>query len=76
VSGDDPAVWRRLRVIPFDVVIPPEERDPHLDEKLQAEADAVLAGPSKGGASIASGASPSRRRYSPQQAATARTATP
>ncbi|SIJ71277.1 bacteriophage protein [Mycobacteroides abscessus subsp. abscessus] len=43
VSGDDPAVWRRLRVIPFDVVIPPEDRDPHLDEKLQAEADAVLA---------------------------------
>ncbi|ORV20315.1 hypothetical protein AWB99_07185 [Mycolicibacterium confluentis] len=42
VSGDDPAVWRRLRVIPFDVVIPPEDRDPHLDEKLQAEADAVL----------------------------------
>jgi putative DNA primase/helicase len=42
VSGDDPAVWRRLRVIPFNVVIPSEERDPHLDEKLQAEADAVL----------------------------------
>jgi putative DNA primase/helicase len=42
VSGDDPAVWRRLRVIPFDVVIPPEDRDPHLDEVLQAEADAVL----------------------------------
>ena len=42
VSGDDPAVWRRLRVIPFDVVIPPEEREPHLDERLQAEADAVL----------------------------------
>lgn len=42
VSGDDPAVWRRLRVIPFDVVIPTEDRDPHLDEALQAEADAVL----------------------------------
>ncbi|NTY57947.1 DNA primase family protein [Mycolicibacterium sphagni] len=43
VSGDDPAVWRRLRVVPFEVVIPPEERDPHLDERLQTEADAVLA---------------------------------
>ena len=43
VSGDDPAVWRRLRVIPFDVVIPPEEYDRQLDEKLQLEADAVLA---------------------------------
>jgi putative DNA primase/helicase len=42
VSGDDPAVWRRLRVIPFDVVIPPADRNPHLDEALQAEADAVL----------------------------------
>jgi len=43
VSGDDPAIWRRLRVIPFTVEIPPDERDPHLDERLQAEADAVLA---------------------------------
>lgn len=42
VSGDDPAVWRRLRVIPFEVVISAGDRDPHLDEKLQAEADAVL----------------------------------
>ncbi|MGH3969465.1 MAG: DNA primase family protein, partial [Mycobacterium sp.] len=43
VSGDDPAIWRRLRVVPFTVEIPPDERDPHLDERLQAEADAVLA---------------------------------
>lgn len=42
VSGDDPAIWRRIRVIPFDVVVPPEERDGQLDEKLAAEADAVL----------------------------------
>jgi putative DNA primase/helicase len=43
VSGDDPAVWRRLRVVPFDVVITPAERDSQLEEKLQLEADAVLA---------------------------------
>ena len=43
VSGDDEAVWRRLRVIPFDVVIPDTEQDKHLDEKLQVEADAILA---------------------------------
>ncbi len=43
VSGDDPAIWRRLRVIPFGVEIPEDERDKHLDEHLQAEADAVLA---------------------------------
>lgn len=43
VSGDDPAVWRRLRVIPFEVVIPREQWDVHLDERLQLDADAVLA---------------------------------
>jgi putative DNA primase/helicase len=42
VSGDDRAVWRRLRVVPFAVEIPAGERDPHLDERLQADADAVL----------------------------------
>ncbi|WLP92979.1 phage/plasmid primase, P4 family [Gordonia sp. NB41Y] len=42
VSGDDPAIWRRIRVVPFDVVVPVAERDPQLDEKLAAEADAVL----------------------------------
>ncbi|MCX2965599.1 DNA primase family protein [Gordonia aquimaris] len=43
VSGDDPAIWRRLRVIPFSVEIPPAERDKTLDERLQVEADAILA---------------------------------
>ena len=43
VSPDDEAVWRRLRVVPFDVVIPEPDQDKGLDEKLQAEADAVLA---------------------------------
>ena len=43
VSGDDPAIWRRLRVIPFTVEIPEGERDQHLDEHLQAEAEAILA---------------------------------
>jgi putative DNA primase/helicase len=45
VSGDDPAVWRRLLVVPFEVVIPEAERDPYLPTKLM-EADvqrAVLA---------------------------------
>jgi putative DNA primase/helicase len=43
VSGDDPAIWRRIRVIPFDVEIPEGDRDPRLEEHLRAEADAVLA---------------------------------
>jgi putative DNA primase/helicase len=42
VRRDDPATWARLRVIPFDVVIPDDEQNKHLDEHLQAEADAVL----------------------------------
>jgi len=42
VSGDDPAIWRRLRVIPFAVVIPEAERNKHLDEALQLDANAVL----------------------------------
>ncbi len=43
VSGDDPAVWRRILVVPFDVVIPPDERDETLSDQLKAEAPAVLA---------------------------------
>ncbi len=43
VRGDDPAIWRRIRVVPFNVVIPEAERDRHLDERLQLQAEAVLA---------------------------------
>jgi putative DNA primase/helicase len=42
VSGDDPAIWRRLRVVPFEVVIPDDEQDGELDERLQLAADAIL----------------------------------
>lgn len=42
VSGDDPAVWRRIRVVPFDVVIPEAERDGSLPERLQQCAEEVL----------------------------------
>lgn len=43
VSGDDPAVWRRILVVPFDVVIPPEERDGSLPDRLKKASAAVLA---------------------------------
>lgn len=43
VSADDAAVWRRLRVVPFDVVIPENERDGALGERLELEADGILA---------------------------------
>lgn len=42
VSGDDPALWARLRVVPFEVVIPKENQDKKLGEKLELAADAVL----------------------------------
>ncbi|MET8862292.1 phage/plasmid primase, P4 family [Nonomuraea sp. NPDC004580] len=43
VSGDDPAVWRRILVVPFDVVIPEKERDGGLPARLRAAAPSVLA---------------------------------
>jgi putative DNA primase/helicase len=43
VSEDTEAVWRRVRLIPFNVVIPAEERDPNLIEELQAERPGILA---------------------------------
>ena len=42
VGGTDEGIWRRLRLVPFEVVIPPEERDEELGSKLAAEVDAVL----------------------------------
>lgn len=42
VRGDDPALWARLHVVPFGVVIPEAEQDKELGPKLRAEADAVL----------------------------------
>lgn len=42
VKGNDPAVWRRVRVVPFDVVVPAEDRDPDLPETLRLHADAIL----------------------------------
>src|SRR2546425_283931 len=36
------AMWRRVRLIPFAVTIPPEERVKDLAEQLQAEADGIL----------------------------------
>lgn len=42
VKGNDPAVWRRIRVVPFDVVVPEARRDPKLPERLKLAADAIL----------------------------------
>lgn len=42
-SGNDEALWKRLKVVPFEAVIPAAEQDPRLDEKLNLELEAVLA---------------------------------
>jgi putative DNA primase/helicase len=43
IGGTDEGIWRRIRLVPWDVVIPPPERDLELGDKLALEADAVLA---------------------------------
>ncbi len=43
VKGTDGAIWRRIKLIPFEVVIPETERDPGLQEKLRGELPGVLA---------------------------------
>ncbi len=37
IRGTDDAIWDRIRLIPFNVRIPEEERDPTLPDKLRAE---------------------------------------
>lgn len=43
IRGDDLAIWRRIRLIPFDVVIPTAERDQALPAKLRQEHAGILA---------------------------------
>lgn len=42
LSGYDEAVWRRVNLIPFSVVIPSGKRDPHLLAKLKGELSGIL----------------------------------
>lgn len=37
------AVWRRIRLVPFNVTIPEHRRDPQLTQKLRAEWPGILA---------------------------------
>jgi putative DNA primase/helicase len=43
ISGTDPAIWDRIKLVPFNVRIPEDEQDKHLDEKLEAELSGILA---------------------------------
>lgn len=42
INGTDEGIWRRLRLVPFTVTIPEDERDQHLLAKLQAELPGIL----------------------------------
>jgi putative DNA primase/helicase len=43
IKGRDEGIWRRIHLLPFEVTIPEEERDPHLGEKLLKELPGILA---------------------------------
>jgi putative DNA primase/helicase len=43
IRGTDNAIWRRIRLIPWDVTVPQAERDRKLPEKLRAELPGILA---------------------------------
>lgn len=43
VRGTDEAIWRRIRLIPFAVTIPEDERDTRLLSRLRAELPGILA---------------------------------
>lgn len=43
IRGTDEAIWRRIRLIPFDVTIPEHERDKTLPDRLREELPGILA---------------------------------
>jgi putative DNA primase/helicase len=43
ITGTDTAIWERIRLIPFTVTIPKDERDTTLPDKLHAELPGILA---------------------------------
>jgi putative DNA primase/helicase len=43
IRGTDPAIWNRIRLVPFNVSIPKAERDKKLGSKLKAELPGILA---------------------------------
>jgi putative DNA primase/helicase len=42
IRGTDHGIWRRIRLIPYAVTIPQEQRDKKLKEKLEAEKSGIL----------------------------------
>jgi putative DNA primase/helicase len=43
IRGTDPAIWRRIRLVPWSVSIPPAEQNRKLLEKLREELPGILA---------------------------------
>ena len=43
IRGTDKAIWDRIKLIPFSVIIPDDEQDRRLIEKLKAELPGILA---------------------------------
>ena len=43
IRGTDNAIWRRIRLIPFEVTIPEDQQDKELPRKLRAEMPGILA---------------------------------
>ena len=42
IRGTDKGIWRRIKLIPFEVTISDEKQDKHLTEKLQCELSGIL----------------------------------
>ncbi len=42
IRGTDHAIWRRIKLVPFNVTIPDEEQDKKLVEKLKNELSGIL----------------------------------
>jgi putative DNA primase/helicase len=43
IRGTDPAIWRRVRLVPFSVTIPADQQDRELGTKLLEELPGILA---------------------------------
>ena len=48
IKGTDNAIWRRIRLIPFTVTIPEQERDGKLSQRLREEWPGILAWAARG----------------------------
>lgn len=42
INGSDNGIWRRIHLVPFSVIIPEQEQDRELAQKLEAEKNAIF----------------------------------